>query len=341
MTNLKRVFKPRYLIWLIALPLIVWVLREVPHYEVWGTLSGLSWSQIGLLVLINTGIVLLFSSRWWLILRSLGYSLPYSSTVAYRQAAFGVSYFTPGPQFGGEPLQVYLTRRRHSVPGAFAIAAVTLDKLLELIANFTFLALGIFLILQGRIFGGILPFAAVFVAVGLLLLPAIYLLALWLGREPLSWFLEHIPVRYSSLPQVRRIQQSVASAESQAKLFCQKKPLALLQAMLLSMFIWAALVAEYWLAVNFLGTGINLIQTMVVMALARLAFLSPTPGGLGALEASQVLAMEALGLSPALGISISLLIRGRDIVFAGLGLLFGLYLYRYSGDKPVSYQAGD
>jgi uncharacterized protein (TIRG00374 family) len=153
--------------------------------------------------------------------------------------------------------------------------------------------------------------------------------------------MEHIPTRYVLLPRVRRIKQAATSAETQAKLFCQKKPLALLQAMLLSLLIWAALVAEYWLALNFLGAELDLPQTIGVMTLARLAFLSPTPAGLGTLEASLVLAMEALGFSPALGISISLLIRARDIIFAGLGLLIGLYLYRHTGNKPVTYQAGD
>ena len=339
--TLKRFLKPRYLIWLVLLPLIVWALRDIPLQEVWDTLKGLSWGQIAFLAILNTVIVLLLSSRWWLLLRSLGHTLPYSSLVAYRQAAFGVSYFTPGPQFGGEPLQVYLTRNRHSIPGALAIAAVSLDKLLELIANFTFLAFGVFTILRGRLFGSLLPIEASIIAVGLLCLPLIYLFALWFGREPLSWFVEHIPTRYALLPRVRRIGQAVTSAEAQAKLFCQKKPLALLQAMLLSLLIWAVLVAEYWLALNFLGAELNLLQTIGVMTLARLAFLSPMPAGLGTLEASQVLAMGALGLNPALGLSISLLIRARDIIFASLGLLLGLYLYRYTGSKPVTYQAGD
>ena len=37
--------------------------------------------------------------------------------------------------FGGEPLQAYLIHRRQRVPGATALASVTLDKMLELLAN--------------------------------------------------------------------------------------------------------------------------------------------------------------------------------------------------------------
>jgi uncharacterized membrane protein YbhN (UPF0104 family) len=45
------------------------------------------------------------------------------------------------------------------------------------------------------------------------------------------------------------------------------------------------------------------------------------PGGLGALEASQVFALGAFGISAAAAISVTLLIRARDILIGGLGLL--------------------
>jgi len=55
---------------------------------------------------------------------------------------------------------------------------------------------------------------------------------------------------------------------------------------------------------------------------ARAASLLPLPAAVGALEASQALAMASLGLPPAYGVSLSLLIRGRDVLFG----LFGLAL---------------
>lgn len=339
---MRRFLKARYLVWLVLLPLVAWALRDIPLQEVWWTISSLSWSQVAILVILNTVIVLALSSRWWLLLHSQGYKLPYASLVAYRQAAFGVSYFTPGPQFGGEPLQVYMARNRHAVPGAVAIATVSLDKLFELVANFTFLVLGAFIILRGRLFGSLWGFEASIITVGLLCLPLIYLFALWSGREPLTRLMDHMPSRYAFHPQVKRVQQALVSAESQAKSLPREKPFALIQAILLSLLIWAALVAEFWLVLDFLGAGLTLPQTIGVMTLTRLAFLSPTPAGLGTLEASLILALGALGLSPALGISVSLLIRARDITFAGLGLLFGVYFYRNTADKTATYvQAGD
>jgi uncharacterized membrane protein YbhN (UPF0104 family) len=57
------------------------------------------------------------------------------------------------------------------------------------------------------------------------------------------------------------------------------------------------------------------------VSVALLSFLLPIPAGLGALEAGQVFALGALGYSPVQAISLALLIRARDLLFGGLGVL--------------------
>ena len=109
--------------------LFVGVLRRVPLDQVSATLRGLALWQIVVLLALNALIVLSFSGRWWLILRALGQRAPYLRLSAHRLGAFGVSYFTPGTQFGGEPLfQVYLIGEGYAVPLSAAITSVTLDK---------------------------------------------------------------------------------------------------------------------------------------------------------------------------------------------------------------------
>ena len=77
------------------------------------------------------------------------------------------------------------------------------------------------------------------------------------------------------------------------------------------------------------------------MTATRLAFLTPLPGGLGALEAGQVLAMQTIGLDPALGISVSLLIRARDLAFGLAGMGIGARLSGRGERLPVSSAAVD
>jgi uncharacterized membrane protein YbhN (UPF0104 family) len=78
-----------------------------------------------------------------------------------------------------------------------------------------------------------------------------------------------------------------------------------------------------------------------LLTAARVAFMLPSPGGLGTLEASQVLMFEALGFNPALGISISLLVRGRDLLLGGIGLWISALLLQRVPVNSLPSQAGD
>lgn len=299
---------------LIALALLLWALRRVPLREIGAVLTNLSLGQVGILLAVNSGIILLLGLRWWLILRAQGHSLPFLAITRYRLTAFGVSYFTPGPHFGGEPLQVIYVRQRHKVPGSSSLAAVTLDKIIDLWSNFVFLSLALAVVLgSGLLFEFDLG-AARLLALMLLLLPMIYVLVLWRGWRPLGALARPLPERWAIL---------VRSSEEKLAQLISQRPSLLAQTILASAFIWLALLFEYWLALLFLDLRLGLVQLLAVVVAARLAMLAPTPGALGALEAGQVLAMQALGYDPAIGLSLSLIIRARDLLFGGLGLWLG------------------
>ncbi len=334
---MKRLAKPGLLLLLAALPILVWwALRTVPFDAVWQLLSELH--PLGLLglFLLDVVIVILFGSRSWITLRAFGSRVNALWLAAYRLSAFSISYFTPGQQFGGEPLQVYWLNRRHQVPGTTALTTVALDKLFEVLSNFTFLLAGIVIVLRAGVFDGrgpVDPRAVAWLA-GLLLLPVIYLLAIWSGRMPLSGLL-------GRLPRLSRLAASVASAEQQAADLLQRKPATIAWLGLASGLTWVLMVAEYWLMVRLFGVELTLVQTILALTAARLAFLTPLPGGLGALEAGQVLAMQSIGLDPALGISVSLLIRARDLVFALTGMGIGARLSAQAKRLSVSSAPAD
>lgn len=322
MQSFRRWHGAALLTWLIALLLLAWALRGLDAPALLGALLRLKPWQILTLILLNGAILLLFSSRWWLFVRAQGYRTPLLSILRYRLAAFSVSYFTPGPQFGGEPLQVYLLHRREGLPGPAALTAVTLDKLLELATNLGFLAWALFWVLSSGLFPGLtqpLTLAGVLVLSGV---PLVYLGALWVGRLPFSWLLKKAPVRFQAVPSIQKLFAFVYSSETEASAFCTQHPFAFLQGAALSLLAWGLTVAEFWLTLRFLGLEMSLVPALGVMVAARLAFLAPTPGGLGALEAGQVWALGILGYPPAAALSLVLLIRARDVSF-GLG---GLWL---------------
>jgi uncharacterized protein (TIRG00374 family) len=344
---MRRFLRPRrpYVGAFIALAfisLLAWALRDLPFQEIGAALQRLTVLQLLALFTLNGFIFLLFSSRWWLILRSQGYRLPYLALTGYRLSAFAISYFTPGTQFGGEPLQVHWLRNRHAVPGPQALAAVALDKLFEIMANFTFLALGLLLAFKDSQIASNLGLVALVLIAALVALPLAYLLALWRRRFPLTALTRRLPRRLIAPPVLQKAIPCFVEGEREIQVLIHQKPLTILGMLALSGLIWALLLAEYWLSLAFLGVQADLMQAIAALTAARVAFLTPLPGGLGALEASQVLAMQALGAHPAIGISLSLLIRARDVSFGLLGLLWAGMLSRSSQrGVPMPAQSGD
>ncbi|MCA9973722.1 MAG: flippase-like domain-containing protein, partial [Anaerolineales bacterium] len=128
---------------------------------------------------------------------------------------------------------------------------------------------------------------------------------------------------------------ALRAAEAEAAHFCRRAPGTLLAALAVSALSWLLMVLEFWLMLRFLGLPLTPVQAVAVLTAARIAFLLPAPGGLGTLEASQVLALTWLGMSPAAGVAASLLIRARDVSLGLLGLWWGGWRWRRRRETAV------
>jgi glycosyltransferase 2 family protein len=319
---------------LLSIVLLWWAVREIPIPEIFATLLRLSPIALLGLALLNVLILLLFTGRWWIVMRALGYRLPFLSLTFYRLAGFGISYFTPGPQVGGEPLQIHLLHRRHRVTGASAVAGVSLDKLIELLANLSFLIFGLILVFRGQLLSS--SRLLLLLSTGLLTLPIIYISLLRLSSRPVAWFLMQLNFLGQLWPAFERARHQVISVEEQVSALVRHKPKALIGALLLSFATWILMIFEYWLTIRILGVYMQPGQVIAALTAARLAFLLPVPAGLGVLEAGQVAAMHLLGFDPVVGISASLLIRARDITLGAVGLWFGGFLTRLTPQEPAA-----
>jgi uncharacterized membrane protein YbhN (UPF0104 family) len=82
------------------------------------------------------------------------------------------------------------------------------------------------------------------------------------------------------------------------------------------------MVSEFALITAFLHIKLPFWQTVAAWTAGWLSLLAPLPGGLGALEASEVLALGTFGISAASAIGVTLVMRGRDLLIGSLGLLF-------------------
>ncbi|GAB4487325.1 MAG: hypothetical protein Fur0016_18820 [Anaerolineales bacterium] len=318
--------------------LLYWAVRNAPLTDILSSLRQLTFAQLAWLLALNIVTFGLITARWWLILRAERLRVPFLPLVGYRLAAFGLSYFTPGPQVGGEPLQIIYLQRNYGLTFPRATSAVIMDKLLEFLANFLFLAVGFFAVVQSGMLTQYAPPAWLALPLGLLLLwPLAHILLMYFGKHPLSALL--LPFLRLRHPASKRMEEKVSKkprtlwmnflnflrlvslSEHLAGLFCRRHLGYLLLALFVSLLVWVGMVYEYVYMLACLRAELDFSQALASLTVVRLSFLMPLPAGLGTLEASQVLAVSAFGLPAALGISLSLLMRARDLLLGGLGLL--------------------
>jgi hypothetical protein len=308
------------LLWFVLLAaLLYWALKNAPLAEIWSTLRQLRLWQIALLLFINSFVIIFMTARWWIIVRAANPSVPFWPLVGYRLAVFGLSYFTPGPQVGGEPLQALYLQRNHGLSFARAVSAVIMDKLLELLVNFILLGVGVWAIIRV----GLIPNDGIRLGLSLsglavvLAWPVVHILLMYNGFHPISAILRGQPF----IPKTNKAIRLIVVSEWMAATFCRRHLRAMWLGIGVSILALAGIAAEYFLALDFLGIRINGLQIFAALTALQLAFLMPLPGGLGALEASQVFALGAFGVSAASAIGVTLLMRARDLLIGGLGLL--------------------
>jgi uncharacterized protein (TIRG00374 family) len=275
--------------------------------------------QIATLFGLNLFIYALITLRWWVIVRAENKRIAYFPLLLVRIAVFGISYFTLGPHVGGEPVQVFYLQRKYKLTFTHATASVIMDKLLELLANFFLLAVGLTAIIQAGILStnGRSSWLSLIGLVILCMWPPIHILLLYKQKYPVSAFLRSISLIKKDSKPVRFI----AASERLAGAFCRRHFSSLLLAIVISIGAGAGMVAEFALITNFLGIELPFWQTVAAWTAGWLALLAPLPGGLGALEASEVFALGAFGVSAALALGVALVMRGRDILIGGVGLL--------------------
>lgn len=308
------------LVWLLILaPLLYLALRNAPLNEIWNAVSQLKLWQIMILITINIMIYLLVTLRWWIIIRAESKTIAYLPLVLVRVAVFGVSYFTLGPQVGGEPLQVLYLQRKYGMTFTRATSTVIMDKLLEFLANFFLLVFGVLAVLEAGVLpiSGDKPFVSLILLAALLVWPPIHIMLMIRGIYPIGAILRFVFSRFGNPKWMRFL----IASERMAGMFCQRYPRALLAAVAISLAAGVGMVSEYALITWFLGIDLHGWQTFAAWTTSWLAFLVPLPGGLGALEASQVFTLGAFEVSAALAIGVALLIRARDLLIGGLGLL--------------------
>ena len=113
------------------------------------------------------------------------------------------------------------------------------------------------------------------------------------------------------------------AAERLAGRFCQRHPSRLLAAIGFSLLGGAGMLLDYALMTAFLNIPLSFWKMTTGWMMGWISFIIPLPGGLGALEASQVFTLGMFGFSAAAALSLTLVMRGRDIADRRAGAAAG------------------
>ena len=317
---------PRYqwimlLLWLLALALVGWTLTQLPLEAIGQTMQALTWPQWLAWGGVNVLIILLGTERWHVLTRLLGLPVKFLPLLLIRQAGQTVSFITPGPQFGGEPLQIYWLYKRCGIAIHSAVLALGMDRFFELWINFSVLLLGVALLLLSPVqTGADLPqiMAALF---GMM---AVLTVLGWLALRKPRWVsgrLERLSQRWLQSPRLRQLDDHWQALGSDLQnVFNTRKP-GLLWALALSVLGWIVIFAEMALVLAFLDIEVDVAGFVLIMVAMRLALLLPLPGGIGTLEASVLWSFQSLGLPASAAIGVIALMRLRDALVLLAGLL--------------------
>jgi glycosyltransferase 2 family protein len=300
--------------------LLFFALRNAPLVDIWNVLKQLTLLQITTLVLINILSYVLVTLRWWLIVQAEKKTLAFAPMILIRVAVFGVSYFTLGPQVGGEPLQVLYLQRRQGMTYTRATSTVIMDKLLEFLVNFVLLALGSTAVFEAGFLSGSSsrPIVSLIPLAALAMWPIVHITLMIHGKYPVGVVLRAV---FSKLG-IPKWVRFIIAAERMAGMFCQRHTRSLILAVFVSLLAGVCMLTEYALIASFLQINVHGWQIIAAWTASWLSFLVPVPGGLGALEASQVFALGVFQVSAASAISVTLIMRARDLLIGSLGLLF-------------------
>lgn len=309
------------IIWIVALGLATWIVAQLPIDAVLQSIARLSVAQWLLWICLNLMVVASLTGRWQLLTRAMGLAVSFTQLLRVRQAGQLISFVTPGPQFGGEPLQVRWLWRRYSLPGHAAFLAVGLDRFYELWINFAVLLLAVLALAISSASSLIDWQAMALILLGLVLALAFFAWFLLQQPERMRDWIERLTRPWAQHQHLGQLPIHWSELHASLQTLIKEKRLALGLAVGLSLLGWTGMISEFWLLLYLVGLDFDPTTFMVLFTAVRLAFLLPLPGGIGSVETGLFWAFSALDLPLPAAAGLIALMRLRDVLVLLSGAL--------------------
>ena len=263
---------------LLALSLVAWFLRHANIADVW---TQVRHARMDLLIL---GFIFVMATywaravRWQYLLAPVGHT---KFRTVFRTTVIGFAALAILPARVGDVLRPYLLARREGLATTATMATVVMERVLDLIAVLTLLAIYVWGFtgdspLPDRLLNPVKVSATLAAAVSV-------------GLMAVMWVLATHPERIGKLAAAAarilpgRLSERVGHLTTtfSGGFAAARSPRALLLAMLWSFPLWLAIAAEAWAVTVAFGIEMPFAGTFLLQALLVIGVAVPTPGGVG------------------------------------------------------------
>jgi uncharacterized protein (TIRG00374 family) len=294
---------------------VIWVSHP---QTIWESLHEVNLGPIALAFLLNVPIVVLRAFRAEVVLRFLGYRVPFMTMLPVQLVGQTSSSLTPAAS--GDYVRAYLWRRNNEVPLRAGAAVVTFERLYSL---FLLVAVAVLLIVLPR--HGFIGWVGVVVGLAVATLAPV---VLELVTPPAME--RYVLGRVTS---GRLLGKHAAGALEMADNLRQllRSPVLLTQSSAITLAIYIVSGLQVWLLLIGLDDMVRITQAVAVYATSQVAgILSTLPFGLGASDAILVTVLAGYGITIETSATVAVLLRGISTLPQALA---GLVAYLKVGGK--------
>lgn len=305
---------------IVGIIIVIFLFWYIKVEEIINAFSHFSFDKLILFIIVSITMMLLHTLRWSIILKSQGCKVPFFKLITYKLAGFGVSYVTPAAHMGGEPVRAYLLNKNHNIEFKKSLSSVVIDKSLDLSLNGFFACITILIVLANftvsektatlMIFGFFAMAAAIYSFYHLTMTEKGFFTTCFRLLRLNKWKL------------TKKYEKDIKGMESHLIYFFKYNKKGFRDASLVFLLVWILMFFEYKLALLLLGYNASFAAIFIVFSLVGLAYIIPVPAALGALEFGQSSASAILRISSGIGLALSIVIRGRDMIWVFLGLSY-------------------
>lgn len=315
--------KYQNIFFIFGIAVLVVMVTQLDFQQVWQGLRHAGYWFVAVLVLWIF-LYIFNTSAWYLIINAGGKSKVnfwwlYKVTIS----GFALNYATPGGLMGGEPYRIMELAPK--IGTERASSSVILYAMTHIFSHFWFWFISIFLYVATQ------PMS-VFMASFLLAAAAFCMLGLWffiigyrkgLANRVMN-LLRHMPlVKKWAQPFVEKHREQLDTIDTQIAALHKQSPKTFVMAVVLEVACRILSALEVYFILLVVNPGISYVQCILIIAFttlfANMLFFMPLQ--LVGREGGFLMSATSLGATASGGILVALIVRLRELVWTGIGLL--------------------